>query len=193
MRKIALVAGILAAAAAMVASLTLPTSDQLLLCRTCGAERILTRRWITGSTLQDTVKESTVSIFARSRFDLDHAHRWNSKEEFEALVSGARTRVIRPIDEQARASVQSITERLERYHKDLGRVFLRTWIDPPEDEPAFKTTYLSLLVLNERKILPTPADEQLTFEVYLPLLTRPMDPAAERKIVVWVALKMEEK
>lgn len=198
MKKAALVLGIVVAAGAIVAFLAMAfTKDELQLCRTCGAERLQTTRL--GSAVDEHIKDSTLDTFARERFDVRHAHRWTSRDDFvqatDNLKMGFKNVVLRPIDDKSRAAAISIAQRMEAYRAGLGVVFLKTWLDPDDAaESEFKTNYLNLLVQNETRLMRDPTDEHMTIELYAPLLVLPkIEPKDETKLKVWVALQMEKK
>jgi hypothetical protein len=178
-----------AALAALALLFFLLAGEELFLCRTCGAERIVRTRSLTGGVLRERVSESPVSTFARDRFQAPHEHRWTSRDEFEKRGPW----VFRPLDDRAQASAISIASRFDRYRPGLGPLFLKSWLNPEDpSESPFKTNYLNLLVVNENRILRTPADEHMTLERYAPLLVLPrIDPAEETKLKIWVQMQME--
>jgi hypothetical protein len=193
MRRAALTLGIAASAAAIFAALYFGWRRQeLLVCRTCGAERYLTRRTITGGVLEDRTRESTVAEFARSRFGLAHDHRWSPEQEIaqglERLKSGESGPAVRPWTEASALSVMSIARKFESHRAGLGQVFLRVWLDPePEMETGFLNLYFNLLAVHEAKLMGDPTCEQMTVELYAPILiSRQVDPQDQTKLKIWV-------
>lgn len=148
------------------------------ICRTCGSH--------------DPEEASTLVAYAQNQFKLEHAHRWMNEKELdkamEAMRGGTRLTLVRPWDKESTASVVSIVTRFEAYKAGLGRLFLATWLDPVEEtESNFKTAYLGILVMNEKALMYDKSAEQLTLELYEPLLIhRDIDGVAQEKLKTWV-------
>jgi hypothetical protein len=195
MKRVLPVLGIIVCVAVMGALAYFPTAQELRLCRTCGSEQILTRRLVFGSVLSEEIRNSTVWNIAREKFGVaEHTHRWATRDELSAITTEASSLILRPLDDASQASVVSVANRLNQHKFELGKRFLQMWVEPPEDPPADRTpvTYLNLLVFKESLLMPNPIDEQMTLELYTPLILRKPTDEEMRKLIVWVDLQLKK-